>query len=462
MLPAPASWPTQVRPLWRGAIRGVAGADRSDSQDEFVGVLRTNPHVRLLAPRYRETVIPSKAKDHLRSLDPGKPRGGESPGRRPRWRLALPAAVILVGACLSSACGDSPEPRVATPATSSNSEARNARVRTAWDAILTTDDRGVYRRLRSILVSVDDKVVVEQYRENHPAARTLEIQSITKSVLSTLIGIAIDEGKIAGVDETLGKLLPEYADAMSDATKAVTLRQLLTMTAGLSTADSIIPPDGTTDWVRYALRSDPSSPPLGQFGYSNADSHVLAAVLRKATGQPPLDYARAHLFDPLHINSAQAKTLTATTENLPTYLNEPGFVWLADPGGLHLGPLGLKLTGRDLLSLGQLWLNEGRSSGQQLISAAWIREATQKQADTGDTQTPGYGYQTWVTTANGHPAYAARGFAGQLIEVVPDLHVVVVVQSTSPTRIDAPVEPGTAESGEYISLVNTVIAPAAS
>jgi CubicO group peptidase (beta-lactamase class C family) len=134
---------------------------------------------------------------------------------------------------------------------------------------------------------------------------------------------------------------------------------------------------------------------------------------------------------------------------------------LADPCGLHIGPLGLKLTGRDLLSLGQLWMNEGRSSGRQIVSATWIRDATEKQAETGDTQAPGYGYQFWITTANGHPAYAARGFAGQLIEVVPELHLVVAVQSTSPTSIDAPVEPGTAESGEYISLINTVIAPAA-
>jgi CubicO group peptidase (beta-lactamase class C family) len=131
---------------------------------------------------------------------------------------------------------------------------------------------------------VDDRIVVEQYRQGQPPDHTLEIQSITKSVLATLIGIAIQEGKLAGVDEKLGQLLPEYADVMTDATKTVTLRQLLTMSAGLSTDDHIIPPDATTDWVRYALRSTAANPPVGQFGYSNADSHVLAAVLRKATG----------------------------------------------------------------------------------------------------------------------------------------------------------------------------------
>jgi CubicO group peptidase (beta-lactamase class C family) len=368
---------------------------------------------------------------------------------------------LLVGGWFVAACGTSTEAPAVGASTAGTAAARGEHVRASVEAVFSTDDRGVYRRLRSILVSVDDRIVVEQYRQGQPPDHTLEIQSITKSVLATLIGIAIQEGKLAGVDEKLGQLLPEYADVMTDATKTVTLRQLLTMSAGLSTDDYIIPPDATTDWVRYALRSTAGNPPVGQFGYSNADSHVLAAVLRKATGQSPLDYARTRLFEPLHINATQAKPLTATTENIPAYLSETGFVWLADPAGLHLGPFGLKLTGRDLLSLGQLWLNEGRTAGRQLVPAAWLKDATQHQVDTGDPLAPGYGYQMWITTAQGHPAYAARGFAGQLIEVVPELHLVVVVQSTSPASIDAPVEPGTAESGEYISLINTVIAPAA-
>jgi CubicO group peptidase (beta-lactamase class C family) len=325
--------------------------------------------------------------------------------------------------------------------------------------MFSTDDRGVYRRLRSILVSLGDQVVVEQYRGDHAATKTLQIQSITKSVVATLVGMAVDEGRLPGLDQTLEQLLPEYADAMATSTKAVTLRQLLTMTAGLATEDPNIPPG--TDWVRHSLRSTPTNPPIGQFGYSNSDSHVLAAILRKATGQPLLEYARSHLFDPLHISSAQASQLLARPEDLAAYNSAPGFVWLADPKGLHIGPFGLKLTGRDLLSLGQLWLNEGRLGGRQLVSSAWLRDAAREQVGTGDNQAPGYGYQFWVSTAQGRPAYAARGHAGQLIEVVPDLQLVVVIQSTSPADFDTPVEPGTAESGDYVSIVNTIIAPAA-
>ena len=252
--------------------------------------------------------------------------------------------------------------------------------------MFSTDDRGIHRRLRSILVSLGDQVVVEQYRGGHAATQTLEIQSITKSVIATLVGMAVDEGRLPGVDQTLVQLLPEYADAMAASTKAVTLRQILTMTGGLSTDDATIPPG--TDWVRHSLRSTPTNPPIGQFGYSNADSHVLAAILRTATGQSPLEYARSHLFEPLHISSAQTSQLLARPEDSAAYNSATGFVWLADPNGLHLGPWGLKLTGRDLLSLGQLWRKEGRLAGRQLVSSEWLRDATREQVGTGDPRRP--------------------------------------------------------------------------
>jgi CubicO group peptidase (beta-lactamase class C family) len=141
---------------------------------------------------------------------------------------------LLVGGWFVAACGTSTEAPAVGASTAGTAAARGEHVRASVEAVFSTDDRGVYRRLRSILVSVDDRIVVEQYRQGQPPDHTLEIQSITKSVLATLIGIAIQEGKLAGVDEKLGQLLPEYADVMTDATKTVTLRQLLTMSAAAS------------------------------------------------------------------------------------------------------------------------------------------------------------------------------------------------------------------------------------
>ena len=322
--------------------------------------------------------------------------------------------------------------------------------------MFSTDDRGIHRRLRSILVSLGDQVVVEQYPGGHAATQTLQIQSITKSVIATLVGMAVDEGRLPGVDQTLVQLLPEYADAMAASTKAVTLRQILTMTGGLSTDEAVIP---GADWVRHSLRSTPAQATDPQFGYSSADPACSRPCCAKPR-QSPLEYARSHLLS--RCTSAPHRPADYVRPKDSAAYN-PATAWSGwrTPNGLHLGPWGLKLTGRDLLSLGQLWRNEGRVAGRQLVSSEWLRDATRVQAGTGDRMAPGYGYQFWITTADGHAAYAARGYAGQLIEAVPDLQLVVVIQSTSPADYDTPVEPGTADSGNYMSIVNTIIAPAA-
>ena len=289
-----------------------------------------------------------------------------------RWRTR--GALLLAASCLMAACTTPArdDPSAGQP-TSSTSQARGDWVRAAVDAMFSTDDRGIHRRVRSVLVSLGDQVVVEQYRGGHAATQTLQIQSITKSVIATLVGMAVDEGRISGVDQTLVQLLPEYADAMAASTKAVTLRQILTMTGGFSTDEAIIP--AGTDWVRHSLRSIPTNPPIGQFGYSNADSHVLAAILRKATGQSPLEYARSHLFEPLHISSAQTSQLLARPEDSAAYNSATGFVWLADPNGLHLGPWGLKLTRAGSAESGAA-MAERRPLGRP--SAGLVRVATRR------------------------------------------------------------------------------------
>jgi CubicO group peptidase (beta-lactamase class C family) len=385
---------------------------------------------------------------------------------RHRGRIAFPslsaAAVALVLCAVLAGCV-APGTGVADPTspTGRASVDPGDRLRAAVDALLGSDDRGMFRRLRSLLVSVGDRVLVEDYRGGQAATTTLEIWSVTKSVVATLVGMAVDEGKLSGVTTTLPELLPQHADAMVGAQRGVTLHQLLTMTAGPSTDDSVGPPQPSSDWVSYALRSAADQPSVGQFGYSNADSHVLAAIVARATGQPVLDYARTHLFGPLGIDSHEAGQHVARPEDVAAYQAAPGFAWLTDPSGLQLGAIGLKLTGRDLLKLGQLWLRQGQWAGHQLVSPDWVRRSIEADTVTGDRRAPGYGYQLWVTTAHGHPAFAARGYAGQLVEVVPELDLVVVVQSASPVGVDSPLEPGTAESGDYMDIVDTVLAPSA-
>jgi CubicO group peptidase (beta-lactamase class C family) len=315
---------------------------------------------------------------------------------------------------------------------------------------LDLDYTGGFDQVRAILVSVAGRPVFERYYHSS-AATTGNVFSVTKSVMSMLIGIAIDERKLRGVDQTLAELLPAYAATMPEAVKAVTLRQVLTMTAGLPPDPPDLPAFVTSgDWVG-AILAEGTQQPAGQgFAYSSAGSHLLSAILRQATGRSTLDYARAKLFTPLGISTVPAAEPVAREENRPAY-DRARFAWPTDPQGNHVGFTWLKLTARDMDRLGQLWLNQGRWAGRQLVSAAWVTESTTSHVDTHSTPEQ-YGYQWWVTTADGHRGYAAIGYGGQLIEVVPDLNLVTVVAST-----DAP---GAAGAQVYLDLVSSYIAPA--
>jgi CubicO group peptidase (beta-lactamase class C family) len=288
------------------------------------------------------------------------------------------------------------------------------------------------RQVRAVLVSVCGKTVLERY-QGATASDSRNIASVTKSFVSSLVGLALADGSLRSLDQTLVQLLPNQARFMTPAVASTTLRQLLTMTAGLDQDLS----DGefgtwteSTNFVRSILRDGVSGPVKHEFGYSSASSHLLAAILTRATGRPLLDYARARLFDPLGINTRPAAQPTLDPAALLAYNYRPGFAWPIDGQGNSFGAAFLKITPRDMLKLGQLYLNGGRWNGKQVLPAAWVRAATTAQVPTdGGRGGQSYGYQWWVTTAGQDPAYAAVGFGGQLIEVVPRRKLVIVFSS---------------------------------
>jgi CubicO group peptidase (beta-lactamase class C family) len=249
---------------------------------------------------------------------------------------------------------------------------------------------------------------------------------------------------------------------MSPRVAAVTLRQVLTMSAGL-------PPDDLggaapapllvgSDWVRNTLRHGRTSMPVGHFAYSSVGSHLLAAILERATGESVLAYGRRWLFDPLGVETRPAfePSVGASgrlSDEAAERYERARFAWPRDPRGINLGFGGMKLTARDMTTLGLLYLDGGRWRGRQLLSPSWVREATRPQVPTDLGQTPGYGYQWWTCVAAAHTAYAAIGYGGQLVEVVPDLRLVVAVSTT--VNQDSPI----VNAGAYLALVNDLIAP---
>jgi CubicO group peptidase (beta-lactamase class C family) len=325
------------------------------------------------------------------------------------------------------------------------------------DAFFANDFADVFRNRQALVISVDGQVVLERYWDS-TATTTGNIESVGKTILAALIGVALDEGSLRDLDQTVGELLPAYSTVMSPPVAAITLRQLLTMTSGL-------PPDeefytgmlsnGPQDWVREILAEGPTGEP-GPFRYSSAGSHLLSAILTEATGRNALDYAREKLFDPLGISTRPAAEVTVAPGNEGTY-ERAGFTWPTDPQGRHIGGGGQKLTARDMARFGQLWLQNGRWEDRQLVPSAWIQAAQTDQVPVGFDPAEAYGYHVWLGSADGREAIFAFGFAGQLIEIVPDLGLVVAVLSRHNPDPRVPAEPGTADT-EYTELVPLIAA----
>ena len=179
-------------------------------------------------------------------------------------------------------------------------------------------------------------------------------------------------------------------------------------------------------WFREGSELDPDK----QFQYTNLGPHIVAHVLTRATGMSLLDYARQKLFDPLDIPTRPAHQprfgeLSYWVE--PEFL-AADFAWLRAPDGVHAGSFAMKLRASDMLKLGQLYLDEGKWHGKQIVPADWIKQATAAEAPNG------YGYLWWIHPVQGQHAYAAIGSGGQVILVVPDRRLIVITSS----RVEGP------------------------
>ncbi len=287
----------------------------------------------------------------------------------------------------------------------------------------------------ALLVVRHGRLVFERYYGGVRPDDPINVRSVTKSVTSALIGIALAEGDLDGLDQPIGELIPDRIPPEADPlTPSITLEQLLTMTSGLawdagSDYQRLIASD---DWVDLTLGLPVAYEPGTVFAYNSGGSHLLSVILAEATGQETSTYAQTHLFDPLGI--------------------EPGD-WDRSPQGETNGGFGLELTVRDMAKLGELYLNGGRWEGEQIIPTDYVRASTTVQSAGDATGGTPYGYQWWVTDATGYPAFYALGYGGQYIYVVPDLDLVVVVAAAR--RVPAE----ELRSPRY--LIENVIVPAA-
>ena len=259
--------------------------------------------------------------------------------------------------------------------------------------------------LHSLLIIRNGYIVSETYYGSN-RQNTLHTQySVTKSFISTLTGIAFDQGKLTRLDQPVFDLLPGQTFENSDAAKqSMTLENLLTMTSGLDWEEGdpvyremYMSPD----WVKMVMDLPMEGQPGEEFVYCSGCSHILAGILYGATGQDLADFARENLFEPLGIKN---------------------YRWENDRQGIPIGGWGLELTARDMAKLGYLYLHEGKWEDKTIVSSSWVQAATKEHISTGGRL--GYGYQWWTYPTHG--AYTALGRDGQTIFVVPELDMVIV------------------------------------
>jgi CubicO group peptidase (beta-lactamase class C family) len=262
--------------------------------------------------------------------------------------------------------------------------------------------------IRSVTVVRHGTVVLDARISPSARGDRHDIHSCTKSVLSALVGIAIDKGELPGLDTHVLDFFPGYDIADLDADKrALTLGHLLTMSAGLETEDSylynwagLVKMRASRDWAQYILDLPIVTEPGSNFEYSNCVSQLLAIILQEATGQSADAYAREHLFGPIGIVD---------------------YAWQGSGPGDSWGFSGLSLHPLDMARLGYLYLRGGKWNGAQVVPAVWVHNSTSKQI-TADTMAESYGYQWWVDD----DMFMMQGYGGQFVYVVPARDLVVV------------------------------------
>jgi CubicO group peptidase (beta-lactamase class C family) len=267
--------------------------------------------------------------------------------------------------------------------------------------------------IHSLLIIRNGYVVTDVYFYPFANDSVHDVASVTKSFTGTLIGIAISEGYISGVDQPVLEFFPNRTVANVDANKkAMKLEDLLTMRSGFECVNepyevTLEQMEDSPDWIQFALDLPMEEKPGTRFVYCSPNSHLLSGIINETTGMNELAYANKTLFEPLGISN---------------------IIWPSDPQGNNHGWGDLHLTPHDMAKLGYLYLNNGTWDGKQIVPAEWVAKSTQIQVLTldEDDESDGYGYQWWVPNDDLPERYEARGRGTQLITIVPEINLIVV------------------------------------
>lgn len=276
-----------------------------------------------------------------------------------------------------------------------------------------------YKNINGIVIIEDNKTVFENYYNDYSTNDTHHVASVTKSILSALIGIAIDKGYIKSVHQKITDFFPKYKLESN-----ITIEHLLTMTAPYpfeNFKESFEELCMQNDWVNYTLNNIIKSKYTGEFKYSSSGAHLLSSIITSATGKNACEFANEYLFKPIGI------------KEIPNYkMDGFGFEelfgkklkgWAKDPHGNSTGGWGLSLSPKDLVNFGLLYLNGGNINNTQVISEKWIKKSIEKNPNN-------YGYLWWLRDEDIVFYYSAIGDGGNAICCIPEKNIIIAICST--------------------------------
>ena len=269
-----------------------------------------------------------------------------------------------------------------------------------------------------LIVVQDGKIRLERYARGYSAAGRYTSFSVAKSLTSTLVGAAVQDGSIKSVDDPVTRYIPELAGSAYD---GASVKQVLTMTSGVKWNEDYTdpksdvasmykdPPQPGVDQTVAYLRTLPrEAEPGTKWVYKTGETNLIGVLVTKATGKTLADYLSEKIWTPFGM--------------------EQDAFWMIDAGGQGIGGCCLSVSLRDYARVGQLVLNDGVAGGKRVVPEGWFAAATHKQADIG-VPDRGYGYQWWT---NGDGSFQGQGIFGQLIFVDPARKLVVVMSSAWP------------------------------
>lgn len=265
-------------------------------------------------------------------------------------------------------------------------------------------------KIEAFVIHKGNARIFEYLKNKKVLEKPSKVYSITKSIVSILIGIMVDKGLIKNIHEPIHHYFPKILEFNDPMKREITLFHLLTMTSGLQVGNF----QGSKNCVEFILDQPMIHKPGSTFQYHNGNSHLLSAIIQKISCTSTASFAEKYLFHPLGIFN---------------------YIWVKDPQGIHGGGFSISLNVEDMVKLGFLFLKEGQFNSKQLISSDFLQQMIRpyKQVDITTEGTRGYGYQLWTYESINNNTqmeyYYASGLYGQYIFIVPKLKIVAAVKS---------------------------------